>query len=110
MGLRFFRRVRLAPGLTLNLSRSGPSVSLGMRGGHVTVGKRGVTRTVGLPGSGLFYTSRSGRHSGAHTGPTFSAAKEQRKRERLLANLDELHKAGVLTDAEYEAKRRAVAG
>jgi hypothetical protein len=31
-----------------------------MRGAHVTAGSRGVTRTVGLPGTGVFYTSRSG--------------------------------------------------
>lgn len=40
---------------------------MGVRGAHVTVGRRGVTRTVGLPGTGLFYTSRSGHHTGLHT-------------------------------------------
>jgi hypothetical protein len=65
--LRFFRRVRLAPGVTMNLSRSGPSFSFGVRGAHLTVGRRGVRRTVGIPGTGIFYTSRSGRHSGVHT-------------------------------------------
>lgn len=33
--LRIFRRVRVAPGLTMNLSKLGPSVSLGVRGGHL---------------------------------------------------------------------------
>jgi len=69
VGLRYFRRVKLLPGLTMNLSKSGPSLSLGVRGAHVTVGHRGVRRTVGIPGTGLFYTSRSGHHSGVHTGP-----------------------------------------
>ncbi|HLK11079.1 MAG TPA: DUF4236 domain-containing protein [Candidatus Binatia bacterium] len=68
MPLQFYRRVHLAPGLTVNLSRSGPSLSVGGRGAHVTVGRRGVTRTVGLPGTGVFYTSRAGWHSGVHTG------------------------------------------
>lgn len=67
MGFRFYRRVRLCPGVSVNLSRSGPSLSLGVRGAHVTVGRRGVTRTIGLPGTGLFYTSRSGLHSGYHS-------------------------------------------
>jgi hypothetical protein len=40
---------------------------MGVRGAHLTVGPRGVTRTVGLPGSGLFYTSRTGLHSGYHS-------------------------------------------
>ena len=65
--VRLFRRVRLAPGISLNLSRSGPSVSLGVRGAHLTLGRSGVRRTVGIPGTGLFYTSRQGWHSGLHS-------------------------------------------
>jgi len=70
--LRFFRRVHLAPGLSLNLSKSGPSLSLGARGAHVTFGPTGVRKTVGLPGSGVFFTSHEGWHSGAHTAPNFA--------------------------------------
>jgi uncharacterized protein DUF4236 len=108
VGLRFFRRVRLGKGLTLNFSKSGPSVSVGVRGAHMTFGPRGVRRTVGVPGTGLFYTSHSGRHTGAHTGATFAAAKRATKQERLLAQLDDLHRAGVLTDTEYAEKRAAL--
>ena len=67
MGLRFFRRKQLFPGLRLNMSKSGPSLSVGVRGAHMTVGRRGITRTVGVPGTGVFYTSRSGRHTGIHS-------------------------------------------
>ncbi len=49
MGLRFFRRVRIAPGLTLNLSKSGGSLSIGMRGARYTVGPRGRRSTVPNP-------------------------------------------------------------
>ena len=69
MGFRFYKRVRLFPGVSVNLSRSGPSLSVGVRGAHVTVGKRGVTRTVGLPGTGIFYTSRTGTQTGVHSAP-----------------------------------------
>lgn len=58
MGFRFFRRVRIAPGITLNLSKSGGSISVGPRGAKLTVGSRGVRGTVGLPGTGLFYTTK----------------------------------------------------
>jgi len=51
MGFRFFRRMKIAPGLTLNLSKSGPSLSFG---------QRGVRRTVGIPDTGLFYTTTGG--------------------------------------------------
>ena len=57
MGFRFWRRIRLASGLTLNLSKSGGSLSFGPRGAKFTVGSRGKRATVGLPGTGLFYTS-----------------------------------------------------
>ena len=57
MGFRFWRRVRIAPGVTLNLSKSGGSLSLGPRGAKFTVGPHGRRSTVGLPGTGLFYTA-----------------------------------------------------
>jgi hypothetical protein len=62
MPLRFFRRVRIAPGVSVNISKSGASVSVGPRGAKVTVGPRGVRKTVGLPGTGAFYTTTSPFH------------------------------------------------
>src|ERR1700733_2918753 len=56
MTLRFWRRVRLAPGLRLNLSKSGASVSVGRRGAWLTSGPRGQRVTVGATGMGLFWT------------------------------------------------------
>ena len=64
---RFYRRMRIFPGLSVNLSKLGPSLTVGMRGAHVTMGPRGVRRTVGIPGTGIYYTSQSGYHSGAHS-------------------------------------------
>ncbi len=56
MSLRFWQRVRIAPGVTLNLSKSTASLSFGPRGAKYTVSPRGNRATLGLPGSGLFYT------------------------------------------------------
>jgi hypothetical protein len=67
---RFYRRLSIFPGLSLNLSKSGPSVTVGVRGMHVTVGRGGVRRTVGIPGTGIYYTSYSGRHTGYHSSHT----------------------------------------
>ncbi len=64
---RFYRRVSIFPGLSINLSKSGPSVTVGMRGAHVTVGSKGIRKTVGIPGTGIYYTSHTGYHSGAHS-------------------------------------------
>ena len=38
MGFRFWRRIKIAPGVTLNLSKSGGSLSFGPRGAKFTVG------------------------------------------------------------------------
>lgn len=76
MSFRFFRRVRIAPGITLNLSKRGVSVSMGPRGAKYTVGSRGTRATMGLPGTGLFYTKHKswnaggGRHRGTNSVPT----------------------------------------
>ena len=64
---RFYRRMSIFPGLSVNLSKSGPSLTVGMRGAHVTVGSKGIRKTVGIPGTGIYYTSHTGYHSGAHS-------------------------------------------
>ena len=96
------------PGVRMNLSRSGPSLSFGVRGAHVTVGSKGVRRTVGVPGTGLFYTSTTGHHTGVHSARQFSARKGDDPNADLRAKLTDLHRAGLLTDAEYTAKRAAL--
>ncbi len=55
--IRFWRRTRIAPGVSLNWSRSGPSLSLGPKGVKTTLGRSGIRRTIGLPGTGLYATS-----------------------------------------------------
>jgi len=56
MPFRFFRRLRIARGLTLNLSKRGVSVSAGPQGARFTMGTSGTRATVGLTGTGLHYT------------------------------------------------------
>ena len=54
MGLRFQRRIKLFPGVRINLSKSGVGVSVGDRGAHFGIDSRGRRYTsVGLPGTGL---------------------------------------------------------
>lgn len=93
MGLRFYRRVHLFPGVSVNVSRSGPSLTVGVRGAHVTMGRNGITRTVGLPGTGIYYTSHRGYHSGFHSAhsevplPPDEQAYADRRAERLIGIL-----------------------
>lgn len=57
MGFRFFKRMNVLPGVTLNLSKSGGSFSVGPRGARLTVGPQGARVSLGLPGTGLYYTT-----------------------------------------------------
>ena len=56
---RLWRRKQIAPGVRVNLSKSGASLTLGPRGGHVTYGPRGRTETIGLPGTGVYLQRRT---------------------------------------------------
>jgi hypothetical protein len=54
MSFRFQRRIRLAPGLHLNVSKSGVGFSAGPRGFHVGVdSRRRPYVSAGIPGTGL---------------------------------------------------------
>jgi uncharacterized membrane protein YhaH (DUF805 family) len=58
MAFRFQKRIKILPGVRLNISKSGLSTTLGVRGASVNVGKRGVYGNAGLPGTGLSYRQR----------------------------------------------------
>jgi len=58
MGLRFHKKIKLLPGLHLNISKQGISLSGGINGATVNLGKGGLTGTVSAPGSGLSYRQR----------------------------------------------------
>jgi len=68
MGLRFYRRVRLIPGLRVNASRSGLSLSVGHRGAWYTIGPHGRRVSLGLPRTGLFWTEHVPPHKPVHAG------------------------------------------
>jgi Protein of unknown function (DUF4236) len=81
MGFRFRRSVRLFPGVRLNASRSGLSMSVGTRGAWYTVGPRGRRRaTVGLPGTGISYTQTSRVQHGPPRGLTPEEARAEYRR------------------------------
>jgi hypothetical protein len=58
MTFRLFKRIPLIPGLRVNISKSGPSLSIGHRGAWFTIGPRGKRVTVGGLGTGFYYTTR----------------------------------------------------
>lgn len=69
MGYRLWRRVQIIPGVRMNLSKSGASLSFGVRGAHYTVGPRGRRVTLGLPGTGLYYTQQASNRTRTRRSP-----------------------------------------
>ena len=56
MGFRFQKRIKILPGVYINLSKSGVSASVGGHGATVNVGANGRRMiTLGIPGTGLSY-------------------------------------------------------
>ena len=58
MGFRFQKRISLLPGIRLNLSKSGASLTVGKTGLSLNLGKDGATGNVGIPGTGLSYREK----------------------------------------------------
>lgn len=59
MGFRFRRSIKIAPGLRVNVGKSGDvSLSAGVRGASVNFGSRGIYTNIGIPGSGLSYRQK----------------------------------------------------
>lgn len=58
MGLGFRKRIKILPGLTLNVGKRGVSASIGVKGASINVGgARGPRATIGLPGTGVNYST-----------------------------------------------------
>ena len=58
MAFRFQRRITLAPGVRLNLSKRGLGLSVGPRGASLSMGPSGVYTHAGIPGTGLAYRQK----------------------------------------------------
>ena len=63
MSFRYRRSIRLAPGVRINLSKTGASLSAGAGGFTANLNRRGVQSTISARGTGLSY--RTGRRSGS---------------------------------------------
>ncbi|WP_075881860.1 DUF4236 domain-containing protein [Vreelandella massiliensis] len=61
MAFRFQRRITLAPGVRLNLSKRGIGFSVGPRGASVSIGPSGAHAHAGIPGTGLSYRTKINR-------------------------------------------------
>ncbi|MBC2659940.1 DUF4236 domain-containing protein [Pseudomonas sp. MSSRFD41] len=72
MALRFRKSFKVAPGVRLNLSKSGVSTSIGGKGLTANLSKRGTRVTTSIPGTGISSSKLygSGKRAGAQAAPT----------------------------------------
>ncbi|MGM9818436.1 MAG: DUF4236 domain-containing protein [Paludibacteraceae bacterium] len=60
MAWNFRKRVKVAPGVYVNIGKHGTSTSIGSRGAKVTFGKNGTYFSTGIPGTGLYNRQKIG--------------------------------------------------
>jgi hypothetical protein len=60
MALRFNKRVKIAPGVRVNLGLKGVSTTIGPKGASVNFGKKGVHLNAGIPGTGISTRTKIG--------------------------------------------------
>ncbi len=87
MAFRFRLSKRILPGVRLNLSKSGASVSLGRRGFWYTIGQKGTRTTVGIPGTGLSWTEYNS-YDPRQGSPGQSVARERHEQLDVEAPID----------------------
>lgn len=98
MAWSFRKRIKIAPGVDVNLSKSGISTSVGPKGAKVNVGPKGSTVYTSIPGTGLYYRGK------VSEGTSPSSSKSNKK----AGNKTDRKNASFATyDADSDAKRMA---
>lgn len=59
MGLRFKKSIKILPGVSINISKTGVSATIGPKGKSINVGTNGIFGNLGL-GKGLSYRKKLG--------------------------------------------------
>jgi hypothetical protein len=58
MAWSFRKRIKIIPGVHLNLSKSGITTSIGVKGANLTIGKSGTYLNTGIPALGLYHREK----------------------------------------------------
>ena len=98
MGFRFRKSVKIAPGIKLNLSKSGGSLSLGGRGATFNISSKGIRSTYSIPGTGISYVTQTS--SGRSTNSSSSYSSNRSAYKELLMQQKEEEKQRLLQKAE----------
>jgi tetratricopeptide (TPR) repeat protein len=122
MGFRIRKSIRIAPGVRLNLSKSGIGYSFGVKGYRVTKRADGrLQQTLSLPGTGLSHvtTSGSARRSSRRMAspptprrpaPGFAAPKAEEDLYKALQNRDTSTMERIAQDPKYALAAASITG
>lgn len=79
--IRFWRRIKIFPGIYLNIGKNGISFSFGPKGIKYTKGTSGERISVGLPGTGIYYVDQKKKNNKATNNGTENQTLEDLKNE-----------------------------
>lgn len=105
---RFHRGLQIFPGVRLNISKTGPSVSVGPNGARVNVGMQGVRTTVGIPGSGASIISRTNWQTMAGNGGGGLPARARKQAQNQYDMLSGMPEESAWQTLENEWSRESV--
>ena len=66
MAWTFRKKIKIVPGIYLNISKNGVSTSIGSKGAKVIMGSKGTYLHTGIPGTGLYSRQKLGTASQSH--------------------------------------------
>jgi hypothetical protein len=90
--MRFRKSIKIAPGLKINLSKSGISTTIGSKGLSVNTGNRGTYLNTGIPGTGISSRTKIGgstvdKAEKRKDDPLKPLTEEERKGRRLFTRV-----------------------
>jgi hypothetical protein len=111
MAFRFRKSFKIAPGVRVNLGKSGfSSISVGPRGASMSFGKSGIYSNVGIPGTGISFRNKVGRTSSKREEKRIQRLEEEKRRVESLSsislNLDEENGSLTILNAFNEPLSR----
>ena len=74
MAWSYRKRIKIAPGISINLSKSGISTSIGPRGAKVTIGPKGSYLNLGIPGTGIYSRQKISGSSSTSSKPSYASS------------------------------------
>ncbi|TNH04504.1 DUF4236 domain-containing protein [Testudinibacter sp. TR-2022] len=101
MALKFRKRVKIVPGVTVNLSKSGVSGTFGAKGASVNVGKKGTYLNTGIPGTGIYDRQRLDGKSNTSTDNNISyVCNNEEPSYSILQQIRRGYRAALLAPGE----------